>query len=411
VDISCLKLGQPSQKRVLDECYANHEQMESFRRIPPYLSDLPEKAAFHPRPYRRLRRLGVVDNDSQIPLLRGHMLKVSFFALLLAASAMAASGVLAAEVNLYTARHYEGDQKLYDAFTKATGIAVNKKEGKPEELLQLIVSQGVASPADLLLTVDAGNLWRAETSGVLSPVNSAILESRIPAQFRDPANRWFGVAYRARILVVARARALELKLSTYDDLADPRLKGLVCMRPSSNVYNLSLLSARIAARGAPDAEKWAKGVVANFARPPQGNDTDQIKSVASGECAVSLINHYYLARLQTGKDEADKAAAAKVLPVFPDQLSKGAHVNISGGGVLTSAPNRANAIKFLEFLASDEAQSYFAEGNFEYPVVKGVEPPPALEALGSFKADALNVGALGQHQPEAQRIFDRAGWR
>jgi iron(III) transport system substrate-binding protein len=336
-----------------------------------------------------------------------HMLRVLAISFGLAA----AQGALAAEVNLYTARHYEGDQALYDAFTKSTGIKVNKKEGKPEELLQLIVAQGDNSPADVLVTVDAGNLWRAEKAGVLQTVSSPVLTSRIPAQFRDPANQWFGVAYRVRILVADKSKIGDLNISTYADLADPRLKGKLCARQSSNIYNLSLLASMIGHDGAAKAETWARGVAANFARQPQGGDTDQLLAVAAGECQAAISNHYYLVRLQTSKNPEDAAAAAKLQAIFPDQAGRGAHANISGAAVLKSAPNKANAQKFIEFLVSDEAQRYFTDGNYEYPVVATVKPPASVAALGTFKTDPINVRVYGENQAAAQQAFDRAGWK
>lgn len=331
--------------------------------------------------------------------------------LALAAMVSAAPGTLAAEVNLYTARHYEGDQALYDAFTKSTGIKVNKKEGKPEELLQLIVAQGENSPADVLVTVDAGNLWRAEKAGVLQAIASPVLTARIPAQFRDPANQWFGVAYRVRLVVADKTKLDALNIKTYGDLADPRLKGKLCARQSSNIYNLSFLASKIGHDGLEKAEAWARGVAANFARQPQGGDTDQLLAVAAGECQAAISNHYYLVRLQTSKKPEDAAVAAKLQAIFPDQPGRGAHANISGAAVLKSAPNKANAQKFVEYLVSDEAQRYFTEGNFEYPVVASVKPPPAVAALGALKTDPVNVRVYGENQAAAQQAYDRAGWK
>lgn len=318
---------------------------------------------------------------------------------------------MAAEVNLYSSRHYEGDQAIYDAFTKATGIKVNKKEGKPEELLQLIVAQGDNSPADVFVTVDAGNLWRAEKAGVLAPVDSPILKARVPAQFRDPGNLWFGVAYRVRLIAVDAAQAGALKIKDYADLADPRLKGKICARQSSNVYNLSFLAAKIGHDGAAKAEAWAKGVAANFARAPQGGDIDQLLAVAAGECQVAISNHYYLVRLQTSAKPEEKAAAANLTPVFPDQTGRGAHANISGAAMLKSGPNKAEARKFLEFLVSDTAQAYFSASNNEFPVVASVALPPQLKSLGSFKTDPVNVRVYGENQAAAQQAYDRAGWK
>ncbi|HAJ46028.1 MAG TPA: Fe(3+) ABC transporter substrate-binding protein [Alphaproteobacteria bacterium] len=332
--------------------------------------------------------------------------------LLGACGALVAAGSLgAAKVNVYPARHYEGDAALYDAFTKETGIKVNRKEGKPEELLQLIVAQGNASPADVLVTVDAGNLWRAEAAGVVQPVASPILSARIPAQFRDPSNNWFGIAYRVRLIAVALDQADKLNVKSYDDLAAPRFKGMVCARQSSNIYNLSLLGARIGADGAAKAQAWAAAVAGNFARQPQGGDTDQLLAVASGECKVAIANHYYLVRLQNSKKPEEQAAAAKIKAVLPDQDGRGVHANISGAAMLKSAPNKAEAQKFLEFLVSDTAQAYFANGNYEFPVVASVARPQVLTNLGEFKTDTINVRVYGENQAEAQKLFDKAGWR
>jgi iron(III) transport system substrate-binding protein len=334
------------------------------------------------------------------------------FRVLLSFAALASVPVAgASEINLYTARHYEGDQALYDAFTKATGIAINKKEGRPEELLQLIVAQGANSPADVLVTVDAGNLWRAEKAGVLQAVTSPVLTARVPAQFRDPANQWFGVAYRARIVVADKAKLASLNIQSYDDLADPRLKGTLCARQSSNIYNLSFLAAKIGHDGVAKAEAWARGVAANFARQPQGGDIDQLLAVAAGECQAAISNHYYLVRLQNSKKPEDVAAAAKLQPIFPDQKGRGVHVNISGAAVLKSAPNKDNAQKFVEFLVSDEAQRYFTDANFEFPVVTTVKPPAPVAALGAFKLDPVNVRVYGENQAAAQQAYDKAGWR
>lgn len=317
----------------------------------------------------------------------------------------------AKDLNVYSSRHYEADQAIYDAFTRKTGITINRKEGKPEELLQLIQAQGALSPADVFITVDAGNIWKAEQAGVLEPLESPYVVSRVPENFRDPAKRWFGVAKRVRLIFVDREVGPALNIAAYDDLADPRLKGMVCVRQSSNIYNLSLMAARIARTGAPAAESWAKGVVANFAREPQGNDTDQLMGIASGQCKVALANHYYFVRLQTEKDPAKTAAAAKLMPIFPDQSGRGTHANITAAGLLKSGPNRAEAVQFLEFLVTDEAQGYFAELNNEFPIVEAVKVPAKLTRLGKHKIDTINVRAYGENQAEAQKVYDRAGWK
>lgn len=325
---------------------------------------------------------------------------------------LALSGTaLAAEVNLYTGRHYDGDQQLYDGFQKATGIKVNVIQGKTDELLARLEAEGDASPADIFFTADAGNLWRAETKGLLQTVESKALKTAIPAEYRDPANQWFGVSRRARVIFIAKGQVDPALVQTYADLARPELKGKLCMRSGSAIYNLSLLGGMIEKIGSEKAEEWAKGVVANLAKPPQGGDTDQFKSVAAGECTVTLANTYYFVRLLKSDKAEDKAVADKIQVVFPDQNGDGAHVNISGAGVTKHAPNKDNAVKFLEYLSSAEAQAYFAQGNNEYPVASTQSTNPALESLGAFKADTINVSAYGKNSPEAQAIMDRAGWK
>ena len=292
------------------------------------------------------------------------------FAALLAATAALLSPALvtaaaAAELNVYSSRHYDTDQALYDGFTAATGITVNRIEEKGDVLLQRLKAEGANSPADVFITVDAGNLWRADQDGLFQPVESAVLAERIPANLRHPQGHWFGFATRVRTIMVADGGVAPSDVPTYESLADPKLAGKLCIRPSSNLYNLSLMGALIDRIGEPSAEAWAQGVVANFARAPQGNDTDQIKAVASGECGVAVANHYYLVRLRTSADAADRAVGEKIRIVFPNQETSGAHVNISGAGVLKTAPNREAAVKFLEYLASDVAQRLFADGAFE----------------------------------------------
>lgn len=324
-------------------------------------------------------------------------------------------GVLGAakakEINVYTGRHYDGDQQLYDGFTKATGITVNVIQGKDDELRARLEAEGDASPADIFLTADAGNLWRAEDAGLLQPAESAVLTARIPAQYRDPGNQWFGFSRRARVIFVAKDAALPFTVANYEDLARPELKGKLCMRSGSAIYNLSLLGALIDRWGADAAEAWAKGVVSNLAKDPQGGDTDQLKAVAAGECAVTVANTYYFVRLLRSDAQADKDAAAKLTVVFPDQATTGTHVNISGAAVAKYAPNKPGAIKFLEYLAGDEAQGYFGLGNNEYPVNGGPSGNPELDGLGAFKADPINVSVYGKNQKAAQEIMDRAGWK
>lgn len=315
------------------------------------------------------------------------------------------------ELNLYTSRHYQTDESLYEDFTEATGIRINRIEGKGDALIERIRSEGANSPADILITVDAGRLWRAEQAGLFQPAASKVLESRIPAHLRHPEGLWFGFSRRARLIFTNKELVPEGSIRSYRDLADPKWRGLVCIRSSSNIYNLSLLGAMIAVRGEEAAESWARGVVANFARPPRGGDTDQIRAVAAGECGIAVANSYYYARLLTSPKERDRQAAQAVGVVFPDQDGRGTHVNISGAGVLKHAPHVKAAIRFLEYLSSEPAQRLFADGNNEYPAVEGLAPNQALASLGGFEADRINIAELGRNQPLAQMIFDRAGWR
>ena len=313
------------------------------------------------------------------------------------------------EVNIYSSRHYDTDLALYEDFTEQTGIKVNRIEADADALIERIVSEGEFSPADILITVDAGRLWRAEEAGVLAPVESEVLTERIPANLRHPEGLWFGLSTRARIIIYNKAEGVPQGLTNYADLAKPEFRGDICVRSSSNIYNISLLSSIVAHEGAAAAESWTKGVVANFAKPPQGNDTANIEAVAAGECRISVVNTYYLARYAAG-DADQQAIFDKVGVIFPDQAGNGTHVNVSGAGVVTSAPNRDNAIAFLEYLTSETAQRYFADGNNEYPAAVGLKANSAVERLGSFKADTLNAAEIGRNQAEAVRIFDRAGW-
>jgi iron(III) transport system substrate-binding protein len=314
-------------------------------------------------------------------------------------------------LNIYSARHYDSDELLYDGFQESTGIPVNVIEGEAPELLARMKTEGKNSPADVFLTVDAGNLWLAEKENLFQPAQSKLLDERIPAPLKNPKNLWYGFSTRARLIFV-NAKRIDPKLVTsYESLADPKLKGKICMRSSSAVYNLSLMGALIAHWGAEKAEKWTRAVVANFARQPQGADTTLLQNVAAGECAVTIANHYYFLRLKYSKSKAEQAAAKALTVIFPDQDGTGTHVNISGGGVMASAPHKAVAIKFLEYMASDEAQNIIANANYEFPAVQSVKRSPELQSLGTFKTDSQNVAVYGQNQAQAQTIFDRAGWR
>ena len=315
-------------------------------------------------------------------------------------------------INIYSARHYQSDEALYQAFTDATGIEVRRIEGTDDALIERILQEGAASPADILFTVDAGRLWRAEQAGVFQAVESPLLKERIPAQLRHPEGKWFGFSSRARLILYDAGRIEAGAITRYEDLADPRWVGEICVRSGGHIYNLSLMASMIAHHGLEAAEEWARGVVANLARNPQGGDTDQIRAVAAGECGIAIANSYYFARLIGSDDPADRAVVDKLGWVFPNQEDRGTHVNISGAGIAVNAPNPGQALAFLEFLASPEAQTRFARGNNEYPVVVGAAlDNPALEQLGPFKADDLDAALYGVHQAEAQRALDRAGWK
>lgn len=316
----------------------------------------------------------------------------------------------AAELNIYSARHYQTDEQLYGDFTRQTGIKINRIEAKEDELLERIRNEGANSPADIFITVDASRLAKADALGIFAPVKSETLEARIPDHLR--AANWFSYSTRARVIVYNPDLVKAEQVQTYEQLADPALKGKVCSRSGSHPYNLSLGAALIKHNGAEATEKWAEGVVANFARAPKGGDTDQIRAVAAGECGVAIANSYYLARLMNSDKKEDQRAVAAIKPVWPNQQSWGTHINVSGAGMLKHAPNKDAAVKFLEYLASDAAQGYFANGNNEWPVVQSVKVEnAALTKLGEFKADTLPIGELADAVPEAQRIFDRAGFR
>ncbi|RRS04582.1 Fe(3+) ABC transporter substrate-binding protein [Aquabacterium soli] len=313
-------------------------------------------------------------------------------------------------VNIYSARHYQTDEALYANFTKATGIKVNRIDGKEDELLQRIRTEGAKSPADIFITVDASRLEIADQAGVFAPLQSKVLAQRIPANLRTP--NWIAFSTRARIIVYNKSSIKAEWVQTYGDLAHPRLKNQVCVRSGSHPYNLSLGGAFIAHQGEAQAEAWARGLVQNFARAPKGGDTDQLKAVAAGECGVAVSNSYYLARLMRSDKPEDRKVVDALGVVWPNQQTWGTHINVSGAGILKNAPNKANAVKFLEYLSGDQAQTYFADGNNEWPAVPSVKVTnPALQQLGAFKSDKLNVGTLAKNAAAAQKLFDRAGWR
>lgn len=319
--------------------------------------------------------------------------------------------VLANEVNVYSAREEQLIKPLLDAFSKDTGIKINLVTGDDDPLLERLKREGVNSPADVLITADAGRLHRAVENGSLQPIQSAKLNQAIPAHLRDAGNQWFGLTYRARVLFYNPATVKAADLSSYEDLADPKWKGRICVRSSNSIYNQSLLASMIAAKGITAAEQWAQGLVANFARPPNGGDRDQIKAVASGQCDVAIANTYYYAQMLYGGDAAQKAAASKVKIFFPNQADRGTHINISGAGITTSAKNKDNAIKLLEYMVLDDAQRWYSTTNGEYPVKRGIEASPELKSWGTFKSDALNLSTLGKNNAQAVQIMDKVGWQ
>lgn len=323
----------------------------------------------------------------------------------------AASAVQAAEVNVYSARKEALIKPLLDKFTEQTGVAVNLVTGKADALLKRLTSEGANSPADLLITTDAGRLHRAKEAGVTQPMSSEALSVSVPAQYRDTENHWVGLSLRARPIMYVKGKINPSELSTYEDLADPKWKGRVCIRSSGNIYNQSLVASLIATNGAKAVEKWAKDFVGNFARPPKGGDRDQIKGAAAGQCDIAIANTYYLAGMLTSKDEAQKAAAQKVAVFWPNQNGRGAHVNVSGAALTKSSKNTKEAVSLVEFLVKADSQKWYAEVNGEYPVLEGVGVSTTLAEWGTFKADTLNLSKLGELNGEALMLMDRAGWK
>ncbi|WP_170446049.1 Fe(3+) ABC transporter substrate-binding protein [Ruegeria arenilitoris] len=337
------------------------------------------------------------------------MKTTSFIAAALSAL-IAGSAAAEGELNLYSSRHYDTDERLYTDFEEATGIKINRIEGKADELIARMEAEGANSPADILLTVDTSRLARAKNAGLLQAVDSDVLEERIPANLQDEDNQWFGFSQRARIIFYDKNDVTNPP-ATYLDLADPEYKGLVCIRSSSNTYNQTLLASIITHHGAEKAKEWAEGVVANMAREPQGGDTDQLRGIVSGECEIAVSNSYYFARALR-KDVKGLSDSVDLIGIqFPAQDAEGAHMNLSGAGVAAHAPNKDNAVKFLEYLASDQAQVYFSNGNDEFPAVQGVELAENVAALGEFKADEVNLSEVAKNIPEAQKIFNEVGWK
>ena len=319
-------------------------------------------------------------------------------------------------LNIYSARHYQTDEALYDNFTKATGIKINRVDADDAGILARLNTEGSSSPADVILLVDAARLWRAEVDGLFQPVKSKTLEERIPANLRGKdsgqGSSWFGVSTRARVVVFDKSSVKREDVDTYEELAEPKNKGRLCTRSGSHPYNLSLFGAMQEHLGPAATETWLKGLVTNMARTPKGGDTDQIMGVASGECAVALVNTYYLARLMRSSKAQDRAAMEKVSVVFPNQASFGTHVNIAGAAVARHAKNRDAAQRFIEYLASDQAQTYFADGNNEWPAVRGLQlNNPALQAMGLFKSETIPISVVGLNQVKIQQMLDRVGYK
>ncbi|MCF4166547.1 Fe(3+) ABC transporter substrate-binding protein [Zavarzinia compransoris] len=324
---------------------------------------------------------------------------------------LTAATAQAEELNVYSSRHYPSDEILFGKFKEETGITVNLIQGKAAELVQRMKLEGANSPADVFITTDAANLWRAQAADLFQPVTSPELEEAVPDQFHEPSGLWYAFATRARVLVYNKDAVKPEELSTYEDLADPKWKGRVLSRSSNNEYVQSMVAGLIAHLGEERTEAWAKGVVANFARAPKGGDTDQIRAVAVGEADVAIVNHYYFARLVASDKPEDQDVVAKVGLFFPDQDSFGTHINVSGAGVAAHAPNKDAAIKFLEYLASPEAQEIFAGANNEFPILDGIAPSSVVQGFGPFKRDTLPIAELGQNNAAAVRLLDRAGWR
>ncbi len=331
----------------------------------------------------------------------------------LAAALLIASSPLAlatGELNLYSSRHYDTDERLYSDFEEQSGIKINRIEGKADELLTRMEAEGQNSPADILLTVDTSRLERAKGMGLLQSVESPVLEQRLPGYVQDDDNQWFGFSQRARIIFYDKEKVAEPP-RTYQDLADPKYKGMICIRSSSNVYTQTITAALIEHLGEEAVKDWATAVVGNFARDPQGGDTDQLRGIVSGECAIAMSNTYYFGRALRKPVKGLSDDVAKIGWVFPNQDTIGAHMNLSGGGVAKHAPNKENAIKFLEYLASDQAQQYFSAGNDEYPAVPGVGISPSVAQLGFFKPDDVDASAIAENVPAAQKLLNEAGWK
>ncbi|OSY89129.1 iron deficiency-induced protein A [Tenacibaculum holothuriorum] len=315
------------------------------------------------------------------------------------------------EVNVYTHRHYKADQELFAQFEKETGIKVNVVNAKADELMQKMTVEGEQSPADVLITVDAGRLVRAKNKGLLQGVKSEFLDKTIPSHLKDVDNNWFALTKRARVIVYNPEKVTPEELTTYEALIDDKWKKKILIRSSGNIYNQSLLASLIANLGEEKATEWAKGMVANMARSPKGNDRDQVKAVVAGEGDVAVVNTYYIGKLLNSKNPEEVKAGEGVKIFFPNQEGRGTHINVSGAGIAKYAPNKENAIKFVEFLASKKAQEVFAKANYEYPVNEEVAPSELLKSWGGFKEDTLSLTKLGENNKKAVLVFDNAEWK
>ncbi len=315
------------------------------------------------------------------------------------------------EVNVYTHRHYEADQQLFQQFEEQTGIKVNVINASADELIQKMTLEGENSPADVLITVDAGRLHRAKTSDLLQTISSSVLDSIIPSNLKDADNQWFALTKRARVIAYAKDRVNPDELSTYENLTDEKWNKKLLIRSSSNIYNQSLLASIIAHKGEEDAKAWAEGLVENMARSPKGNDRDQVKAVVAGEGDLAIVNTYYIGLLANSDNPEERKAAEGVGIYFPNQETTGTHMNVSGAGVAKHAPNKENAVKFIEYLVSEEAQKLFASSNYEYPVNPNVEVSETLKNWGTFKEDTINLSLLGENNKKAVILFDEAGWK
>lgn len=330
---------------------------------------------------------------------------------LLSLGLLASFAVATSEVNVYTHRHYDTDKQLFKMFEDKTGIKVNVVKANASALIKRMKSEGEKSPADVLITVDAAGLYKAKEENLFQGINSKYLKNNIPENLKDKDNEWFALTKRSRVAVYKIGSGSKEDLSTYEDLADPKFKGQIMVRSSNNVYNQSLLAAIIAHHGEEYALKWAKGIVSNMAKQPKGNDRYQVKAIANGIGKIAIANTYYIGKMVDNKDKSQAQAVKKVKIFFPKFENGGTHINVSGAGVAKYAPNKENAIKFIEFLASKDAQGLFAQGNFEYPVLAGIEPSDLVKSWGSFKDDNISINTLGENNSKAVRIFDKAGWR